>query len=149
MKILNSDTAHITIKMEKGETNVDMIGGNKVETITILEGAKKICNGAFKYCPNVKLIYLPKSITYIGDKIFKSDYSEVKIIYDGTSDDFQKIDYKREVYIPGKYDRYPYYSDYGASSDDERFYRRYDNVLMWCEVYCKKDGKTLTFGNKE
>ena len=91
---------------------------------------------------------MPKTITYIGDRIFKADYSEVKIIYDGSSEDFQKIDYEREIYIPGKYDRYPYYSDYGASSETQRFYRRYDNVLMWCEVYCKKDGETITFGKK-
>ena len=91
---------------------------------------------------------LPKFIKYIGDRIFKTDYSEVKIIYAGSSEDFQKIDYEREKYIPGKFDRYHYYSDYGASSDTERFYRRYDNVLIWCEVFCKGDNKTLTFGEK-
>ena len=125
-----------------------MIRNDKVETIIILEGAKKIEKEAFRLCPNLKELHLPKTITYIGDKIFKTDYSEVKIIYDGSIEDFKKIDYERERYIPRKYDRYPYYSDFGASSETERFYRRYDNVLMWCEVFCKQDHKVITFGEK-
>ena len=148
MKILNSDTPKITLEMEDNETTVRSIGGKKVEIIIIKDGAKSIERGAFAYCPNLKEIYLPKSINYIGDSIFKSDYSEVKIYYDGSSEEFQQIDYEREKYNPGKYDGYPYYSDFGASSETERFYRRYDDVLMWCEVYCRKDNKVLTFGKK-
>lgn len=148
MKILNSDTPIITIQMENDETNVSMIRGNKVEVIIIEDGAKQIERESFRLCPNLKELHLPKSITYIGDRIFKTDYSEVKIIYKGSQEDFMKIDFEREKYIPSKYDRYPYYSDYGASSETERFYRRYDNVLMWCEVYCQEDGKVLTFGKK-
>lgn len=149
MKILNSDTPIITIEMENNETEVSIIGGNKVEIIIIKEGAKKISNEAFRHCPNLKELHLPKSITFIGDRIFKTDYSEVKIIYEGSLEDFKKIDYEREIYIPGSYDRYPYYSSYGASSETQRFYRRYDNVLMWCEVYCKEDNKTITLGKKK
>lgn len=72
----------------------------------------------------------------------------MKIIYEGSSEDFQKIDYEREKYVPGMYDKYPYYSDYGSTNDTEKFYRLYDNVLMWCEIFCKKDKKTLTLGEK-
>lgn len=39
MQILNSSTSRITIKMDENEKTVDMIGGNKVETIIIEEGA--------------------------------------------------------------------------------------------------------------
>lgn len=148
MKILNSTTPKITLQMENDETTIYMVGGNKAEIIIVEEGAKKIDNEAFRLCPNLKELYLPKSITYIGDRIFTTDYSEVKIIYKGSSEEFQKIDYEREMYIPGSYDRYPYYSSYGASSETERFYRRYDNVLMYCEVFCQKDNKTLIFGEK-
>lgn len=114
----------------------------------MLKREQKIDNEAFRLCPNLKELYLPKSITYIGDRIFTTDYSLVKIIYKGSSEEFQKIDYEREIYIPGSYDRYPYYSSYGASSETQRFYRRYDNVLMYCEVFCQKDNKTLIFGEK-
>ena len=148
MQILNSNTSKITIKMDENEKTVDMIGDNKVETIIIEEGAESIANEAFRLCPNLKKLYLPKTIKYIGDRIFKRDYSEVQIYYDGSTEEFMKIDFEREVYIPSKYDRYPYYSDYGASSEYQRFYRRYDDVLMWCEVICKKDKKKLTFGEK-
>ena len=75
MKILNSDTPKITLEMEDNETTVRSIGGKKVEIIIIKDGAKSIERGAFTYCPNLKEIYLPKSINYIGDSIFKSDYS--------------------------------------------------------------------------
>ena len=135
--------------MENNEKTVTMIGDNKVEVIIIQEGAEIIEKSAFKYCPNLKEVYLPKSIKYIGDAIFKTEYSEVKIIYEGSLEDFKKIDYEREIYIPGKYDKYPYYSDYGASSETQKFYRLYDNVLMWCEVYCKEDNQVLTLGNKK
>lgn len=148
MQILNSNKSKITIKMDENEKTVDMIGGNKVETIIIEEGAESIANEAFRLCPNLKKLYLLKKIKYIGDRIFKSDYSEVQIYYDGSTEEFMKIDFEREVYIPSKYDRYPYYSDYGASSEYQRFYRRYDAVLMWCEVICNKDKKILTFGEK-
>lgn len=148
MKISNSTSHKITISMDDNETSVAMIYENKVEVIIIKEGAKRIENEAFRHCPNLKELHLPKSITYIGDKIFKIDYSEVKIFYEGSLEDFKKIDYEREKYIPGSYDKYPYYSDFGASSETQRFYRRYDNVLMWCEVYCKQDKTTLTLGKK-
>ena len=109
--------------MDENEKTVDMIGDNKVETIIIEEGAESIANEAFRLCPNLKKLYLPKTIKYIGDRIFKRDYSEVQIYYDGSTEEFMKIDFEREVYIPSKYDRYPYYSDYGASSEYQRFYR--------------------------
>ena len=37
---------------------------------------------------------------------------------------------------------------YGASSEYQRFYRRYDNILMWCEVICKKDKRNLHLEKK-
>lgn len=41
MKILNSETTMITIEMVNNKTNVEMIGGNKVEVIIIKDGAKR------------------------------------------------------------------------------------------------------------
>lgn len=149
MKILNSTTPIITLVMEENEKNVSMIGGDKVEVIIVSEGAESIDREAFRLCPNLKELHLPKSIKYLGDRIFKPDYSEVKIIYEGSLEDFKKIDYEREVYIPGPYDRYPYYSDYGASSEFQRFYRLYDNYEMYCEVYCKEDSSQFTLGSKD
>lgn len=148
MKVLNSATSIITLEMENNETEVSMVDGDNVEVIIIKEGAKMIHNQAFRYCTKLKELYLPRSITFIGDRIFKPEYSEVKIFYKGSLKEFQKIDYEREVYIPGRYDSYPYYSDYGATSDTEMFYRLYDSVLMYCEVYCEKDKKTLILGEK-
>jgi hypothetical protein len=107
-----------------------MIGGNKVEDIIVGEEAERIANEAFRLCLNLKELYLPKTIKCIGKGIFTTDYSEVTVYYDGSAEEFMKIDFEREVHIPSKYDRYLYYSDYRASSEYQRFYRRYDNILM-------------------
>ena len=138
----------VTIKPEENDTRIEIVGGNNIEVIVIEEGIKKLEKGSLRFCPKLKEVHLPKSVTYLGDKLFQEKYSEIKFIYEGTSEEFKQISYEREIYIPGSYDRYPYYSSYGASSETERFYRLYDSVYMWCEVYCKGDNTTLTYGEK-
>ena len=122
---------------------------SNAHTIYVEDGFDGICEHAFRGCGKLKTLHLPKSITYLGNEIFQEKYSEVKIIYDGSSEDFKKIGAVREVYESGPYDRYPYYSDYGASCKEERFYAMYDNYDMFCEVTCKEDGVCLTYGTKK
>lgn len=136
------------IVLENEETAVGELAASQAHTIIVEKGAKKICAHAFRRCANLKKLYLPETIVYLGEGIFQREYSEVEILYAGSSEQFQKIDMKRDTYVPGPYDHYPYYSSYGASYHTERFYARYDNYDMWCEVVCEADGVRLTYGSK-
>lgn len=147
MKIIDNNGI-LRVEKEGDEVTVMRIFSN-AHTIFVEDGFERIYERAFRGCEKLKTLHLPKSIRYLGSQIFQEKYSEVKIVYAGSSDDFKKIDLVREVYESGPYDRYPYYSDYGASYKEERFYAMYDSYDMWCEVLCKEDNVLLTYGSKK
>ncbi|MCH5148460.1 MAG: leucine-rich repeat domain-containing protein [Clostridiales bacterium] len=55
---------------------------NNLNTLTILDGVKKICKDAFSNCSNLKEIYIPKTVTDIDPQAFQTCQSLTTIIID-------------------------------------------------------------------
>lgn len=63
-----------------------------LEKITIPDGVKSIGEFAFSNCKNLSEVYLPKSIEKIDPSAFGYYAPNVNVYYDGTKEDFLKID---------------------------------------------------------
>ena len=78
----------------------------------IPNGATTLGDKAFIFCRNLKRIYMPKSVTNLGESLFYGTYTDIDIFYDGTKDEFIEISKSRKelkaVQVPGKYDVQPY-----------------------------------------
>ena len=91
------------------------------EELTVPEGIEVICSDAFEYFQSLKTVNFPRSLKVIENALFKAQRSgKMRINYAGTSDEFIALAKPiiTEEYVPGTYDRYPYYSDAGASYRD-------------------------------
>ena len=119
-----------------------------VKEIVLASGITAICKGFFWGFNNLEKLYIPKTCTRLEKAILPEKNGEIAITYEGSSEDFLKMGKMQEVYVSGPYDRYPYYSDYGASMEIEQFCLRNEKLLP-CRVYCEEDGVTLVYDKSE
>lgn len=70
-----------------------------LETVTIEEGVKRIKTHAFAACNHIEVVNLPSTIEGIGERAFLS--KGMRVNYNGTVDDFDKIVMGSEAFAPG------------------------------------------------
>lgn len=118
----------------------------------IPDGAQVIEEKAFQYCDNLLKIYMPESITYLGDALFYGTYHAIEIYYAGTAERFMEIGSPRKVVkavqISGEYDHQPYNSGVGSYYSDQLVWEAFDSFCAKCEVICS-DGEHLHYGYKK
>jgi len=120
-------------------------GGSEYGELFIPEGIEEIENGAFDYLGlYYHTFHFPRSLKALGEKLFDSS---VKIFYEGSSEEFMKLDKVREESVceSDGYDHYPYYS--GGSRWVTR-YHSFDEGVSEVEVHCMDDGITLLYGKE-
>lgn len=69
-----------------------------IEVVKIEEGVKRIKTQAFAGCYNLSEVHLPSTIEGIGDWAFHA--SNMRVLYNGTVDDFEKITTGTEAFPP-------------------------------------------------
>lgn len=65
--------------------------------VTISDGVTDICNSAFEECDNLKTITISKSVQNIEDDAFFYCVSLNEILFEGSKDDWKKIDINNNV----------------------------------------------------
>lgn len=87
-------TSYETVKMLKG---IQSIGkgcffGSAVKTVIFPEGLTKIEKQVCSNCPNLEKVYIPKSVTRIGEQAFgDDDNSNVLIVTEWRDSDAEKL----------------------------------------------------------
>lgn len=117
----------------------------------IPDGAQRIAEKGFIYCRSLKKIRMPASISYLGHAIFYGTYSEIEIIYEGTSEQFKAIaeprKVQKEVQVPGAYDHQPYNNTEGTYYTAKTVTEYFDSFCTACTVTCA-DGVQLYYGSR-
>lgn len=72
--------------------------GYLFETIHIPEGVERFENMAFEYLPNLKDVYFPSTINYLGGHLFESTSNVENIYFNGTMEQFSHV--QTEGYRP-------------------------------------------------
>ena len=65
--------------------------GSLFETFHIPEGVETLQNMALDYCPNLKDVYFPSTLSYLGGHIFQSTGNVENIYYNGTMEQFSHV----------------------------------------------------------
>ena len=114
------------------------------------EGIEVIERSAFYGDLYYHTIHLPKSLVKLGEYLFSPNPDGLwrvkkKIVYHGTSEDFQKLAVTRteNVCESDGFDRSPYYS--GGSRWVTK-YHAFDSYAGEVTVECTEDGVTLLYG---
>ncbi len=71
-------------------------GFSRIARIILPDGIESIGREAFAYCGNLNAIVIPKSVKRIGESIIFGTNNLTKIYYEGSSDDWQKVDISSE-----------------------------------------------------
>lgn len=66
-------------------------GATDISAITVPDGCKQICRGAFSRCPELESIWLPASLYMIGDGVFNDSNPKLTIYYKGTCEMWHMI----------------------------------------------------------
>jgi len=94
---------------------------NNIEELIIPEGVTSIGCNAFRNCKNIKIISLPKSLKFIDESAFEDTVAK-EVYYNGTYDDWKKIDIRDEDYSLMSYIDRPTYIDTSPVKYNNDFY---------------------------
>ena len=115
----------------------------------IPEGATSIASHGFAYCFKLQRIYMPISITYLGDSMLYGVTGPVEIIYAGTGEQFKALGearrVKKQIRVSGKYDVQPYCIDEGNFYEEQESWESFDQFCRDINVICS-DGVKLHYG---
>ena len=96
---------------ESTEVPAYAYSNSNITDIVIEEGVTKICDFAFHYCTDLTSITLPKSLIKIGDQVFGSCEQLMNVYYNGTIEDWCKIDFSSSDSNPMRYAEHFYMLD--------------------------------------
>ena len=73
--------------------NVKVSGGGKIGKNPVLrEGTRGVAEGLFWFCKDLKTVTIPASVKYLGINLFEKYGNAPEIIYNGTSEEWEKIE---------------------------------------------------------
>ena len=105
---------------ESTEVPAYAYSSSNITDIVIEEGVTKICDFAFHYCTDLTSITLPKSLIKIGDQAFGSCEQLMNVYYNGTIEDWCKIDFSTSDSNPMCYAEHIYMLDENKKCYDTR-----------------------------
>ena len=105
---------------------------------------------AFSLCRRLKRVYLPASVTFLGDAVFYGIGDTLEVFYDGPSEEFIRMatPYKKKVMVQvpsGPYDHQPYCMSEGNCYEEREEWQHFDSFAADCQVICA-DGVRLYYG---
>lgn len=149
IEMINKNTARIF--SEDGEVKLSCFGeeNREVTVLFVAEGIEVIEEDSLRNFLYVLEINLPRSLKSLPDGLFsKLESNKIRVNYAGNSADFIALAKPTitQEYVPGSFDHYPYYSDYGATYRDVIL--AFDNGCDEVEVFCAEDEVYLYYGKK-
>ena len=124
-------------------------GVHSMEEFHVPEGATTIANKGFAYCFKLKRIYVPASITNLGESTFYGVSGPIELHYAGTGEQFEALGapkrVKKMIRISGKYDVQPYCIDEGNFYEEQESWEAFDHFCRDIDVICS-DGVKLHYG---
>ena len=124
-------------------------GVHSMVELYIPEGATAIADKGLSYCFKLKKIYMPASITYLGESMLYGVDGPVDIIYAGTGEQFKALGasrrVKKQIRVSGKYDVQPYCIDEGNFYEEQESWESFDQFCRDIDVICA-DGVKLHYG---
>ena len=90
---VNGVPVKLVEKLYKNDNNWDF--GSNVKTIIIEEGVEELAHNSLSHTKYLETVYLPSTIKKLNKNAFSrntgDDKKELKIVYNGTGEDFQKV----------------------------------------------------------
>lgn len=126
-------------------------GEHTMVELRIPEGATALAYKGLAFCFKLKKLYLPQSVTYLGDSLLYGVDGTVDIYYSGTSEQFKPLGaprrVKKQIRVSGRYDVQPYCMDEGNFYEEHEAWEAFDSFCREIYVNCS-DGVRLRYGYK-
>ncbi len=115
----------------------------------VSKGVTDLYHNQFSDFKKLERLYLPSTITHLGDGIFYGLYHHpINIYFDGEAEDFARmaapVPYIAEREVSGPYDGYPYYITQDNYIEKYQTVSLFDDFAGPFAVHCK-GGKTLVY----
>ena len=145
-----------TVKMDDLNRAIDcsesFYGVHSIVEFHVPEGATSIARHGFAYCFKLERIYIPASITNLGESTFYGVHGPIELHYAGTGEQFKTLGapkrVKKMIRISGKYDVQPYCIDEGNFYEEQESWESFDQFCRDIHVICS-DGVKLHYGYRK
>ena len=121
-----------------------------VTRVTLGDSVTEIGRFAFEGCTSLCEMDIPASVDCIRGALFKDGTASLKITFGGSSAEWEAM-MKQEENIVNLYYDDGYHRGRGLHIKYKEFYPIFysEHEDFSCEVYCRRDGKTLTYSRED
>ena len=118
--------------------------------VTLGDSVTEIGRFAFEGCTSLREIEIPATVNRIGGALFKDGTNSLKITFGGSSAEWETMMKQDEEIVKLFYDD-GYHHGRGYHVTFKKFHPIFysEHQDFSCEVYCRQDGKTLTYSREE